>query len=56
MHKDAVFSQAALPKKVWELLVQAMDLFEHAKLNPLGAMGIRKCGSTSYVGFGPKCG
>ena len=32
MHKDAIFSQAALPKKVWELLVQAMDLFEHAKL------------------------
>lgn len=31
-HRDSIFSQASLPKKVWDLAVEVMDLFENAKL------------------------
>lgn len=31
-HKDAIFSQASMPKRVWSLAVQVMDLFKKAKL------------------------
>ena len=31
-HRDAIFTQAALPKCVWDLTVEVMDLFEEAKL------------------------
>lgn len=31
-HRDAIFYQASLPKHVWDLAVQVMDLFEKAKL------------------------
>lgn len=31
-HKDAIFSQASFTKNVWDLAVEVMDLFEHAKL------------------------
>ena len=31
-HKDAIFSQASLPKHVWGVAVKVMDLFENAKL------------------------
>ena len=29
-HKDAIFSQASLPKDVWDVAVKVMDLFENA--------------------------
>lgn len=32
MHKGAIFSQASMPKCVWSLAVQVMDLFKKAKL------------------------
>ena len=31
-HCDAIFSQASFPKRVWDLAVEAMDLFQQAKL------------------------
>ena len=31
-HKDAIFFQASLPKRVWGVAVKVMDLFENAKL------------------------
>ena len=31
-HRDAIFYQASLPKSVWDLAINAMDLFENAKL------------------------
>ena len=31
-HRDTIFSQASLPKHVWDLAVKVMDLFENAKL------------------------
>ena len=31
-HKDAIFSQASLPRRVWDVAVKVMDLFENAKL------------------------
>ena len=30
MHKDGIFSQASLPKRVWGVAVKVMDLFEDA--------------------------
>ena len=31
-HRDAIFSQASFPKRVWDLAVEVMDLFQQAKL------------------------
>lgn len=31
-HRDAIYSQASLPIRVWELVVEVMDLFEKVKL------------------------
>ena len=31
-HRDAIFYQAALPKRVWNMAIEVMDLFENAKL------------------------
>ena len=31
-HRDAIYSQASLPKKMWDLAVEVMDIFENAKL------------------------
>lgn len=31
-HRDAIYSQASLPLRVWELVVEVMDLFENVKL------------------------
>ena len=31
-HRDAIFYQASLPKRVWDMAMEVMDLFENAKL------------------------
>ena len=31
-HKNAIFFRTALPKRVWDLVCETMDLFEKAKL------------------------